>query len=83
VVVPYSAVECRSVIHVLPGLKWTELGRERTQVIVIVKLAFTQENPVDLNRLGRWISGHKRGAVRFPRTQTNTEVNCNLHSQLQ
>jgi hypothetical protein len=30
-----------------------------------------------------WITGHKQGAVSFPRTQTNTEVNGNLHSQLQ
>jgi len=46
---------------VLPELKWeTGLGREQTQVIVVKKLAFTQENPVDLNSVGGWITGHKQ-----------------------
>jgi len=49
------------VIYVLAELKWkTELGREQTQVIVIEKLAFTLENPVDMNSVGGWITGHKQ-----------------------
>jgi len=49
------------VISLLPEAKWeTELGREQTQVIVIKNLAFTQENPVDLNSVGGWITGHKQ-----------------------
>jgi hypothetical protein len=48
------------ILYVLPELKWkNELGREQTQVLLVEKLAFTQENPVDLNSVGGWITGHK------------------------